>query len=65
MLFRCLRAIGGGWTEMLHVDPLLADLAGVGGSEGPSRYPLVPPVSASRRYPEALCHAVPGCSAPC
>ena len=28
MLYRCLRAIGGGWTEMLHVDSSLAVLAG-------------------------------------
>lgn len=27
MLFRCLRAIGGGWTEQLHTDPELSCLA--------------------------------------
>ena len=27
VLYRCVRAIGGGWTEQLHVDPALASLA--------------------------------------
>ena len=27
MLFRCIRALGDGWTEMLHSDAALADLS--------------------------------------
>ena len=27
MLFRCIRALAGGWTEMLHSDAALADLS--------------------------------------
>lgn len=27
MLYRCVRAIGGGWTEQLHVDPALVEVA--------------------------------------
>ena len=61
MLYRCVRAIGGGWTEQLHVDPALLEIAEQWSNTHGTASPRICPLC--RAGPGTPRHVVMSCSA--